>query len=279
MTKQPRPPRTARAARLRRFNKVRSAVVSRRAKVTVKKTPGGLVATNKTRGGMVAKATMTGRRPIRIRRAPFSSDLNNTLRYIAAPVFKPHPSHAHAGGKHSWAICGPRAYKTSGKSDAVSSKPRAIAEARKKYPSAGFKAGHLLNAVFGGPGYDSKNLTILTARANVNHGRFDEPLKRAFYYLEKAYKAMHGAGINIRSCQLGISISVAVSPTAWGTVYPDTCIFRELKCCAKLYVGPTPLTSRDLGGEWGDFEHAIDQMEVHIAKANNDGGTIGNVPP
>ncbi|MCK9485551.1 MAG: hypothetical protein M0R73_02450 [Dehalococcoidia bacterium] len=171
-----------------------------------------------------------------MQRPPFSTAVTG-LRYFAGPEYQAMENQA-AGGAHSRATLGPDALLGMG-SDANASLPAAIRDARAKYPEMNFKAGHLLNADFGGNGDEAANLTILTAQANAAHKGFDNPVKRAVDALRKAYEAMWDDGIDISGEQIGIAVSIQVGGGAWGDDYPDNCIFNELRCTATLVGAPS----------------------------------------
>ena len=92
--------------------------------------------------------------------------------------------------------------------NAVATLPPAIKSARAKYPGKHFKAGHLLNAAFGGPGNKAKNLTILSASGNSKHKRFDNNIKEAFRQLTKAYEVLCAMGLPPDEAVLTVMIKV-----------------------------------------------------------------------
>jgi hypothetical protein len=129
------------------------------------------------------------------------------------------------GGKRSTAALGPLADMYA-KSDADPKLPKGIVQARKTYPQYDFKAGHMLNARFGGDGKDASNLVILTARANVSCNRFDGDggIGKALNALGRLYALLvsYYVDINKRSgegrtlLQYGIKVEITVSPERWG---------------------------------------------------------------
>lgn len=119
-------------------------------------------------------------------------------------------------------------------SDAVATLPPAIVGARLTYPAYSFKAGHLINATFRGPGNNAKNLTILTASGNSRHKNFDNPVKEAFRLLRKAYEKLWKMGMSASDACL--TIEVRVNPVgAWGVGMPDQVICNHLSCVAHLH--------------------------------------------
>lgn len=204
------------------------------------------------------------KRPQRNRRA--ANPLEALPILFSRPPYQPETSHARAGGKHSSALLGPNsnAYE---KSDADSKKPGAIIAARQRHNHT-FKAGHLLNAIFGGDGKDPKNLTILTSSANGAMRGFDENIKRAVEDLRRLYLSFHDSGIDIKPVRYGIKVDIRVSDDKWGADYPDNCIANWVFCtAAKQGATPRPLTPD---------EQVIDQrIDGYILAANN-AGTIDN---
>ena len=151
------------------------------------------------------------------------------------------------GGRRSTAILGPNSLRDMG-SDADSHRPPAILSARNKYPECNFKAGHLLNADFGGDGTDSRNLTILSARGNSNHKGFDNPVKNALQALLRLYKHLSDSYVNIRDLRYGIEVSIEVSSDKWGDQAPDYFICNYLECSAEVWGNFDPDTLVDVEG-------------------------------
>lgn len=139
---------------------------------------------------------------------------------------------AGAGGHISTATLGPTGSYLNDRSDANPKLPSAICDARKRYPECCFKAGHLLNAQFGGAGNDPKNLTILSATGNANQKAFDEPVKRAVENLKKAYYIIWESGKDISNIEVGIEVKIEVKiAQPWKD---ETQIFKGLICTAKV---------------------------------------------
>lgn len=159
--------------------------------------------------------------------------------------------------------------------DADPSLPRAIAGARKAYPKLAFKAGHLLNADFGGAGSDPANLTILTAAGNSAHRGFDNPVKAALAALGNAYRAMWNDGIKIEDEQTGIAVRVAVTGNAWGPSGIDRYIFDELTCTASPTGGETGEAFRDPYEE-SQYKKAMALAQSELSRART---TIPNPKP
>lgn len=167
------------------------------------------------------------------RRPSYDVQIKKLGLHFAGPIYVANQAHAHSGGQKTTATLSPRSFKSAG-SDANPALPKAIKRARKDYPNASFVAGHLLNADFFGLGADAKNITILTSKANSLHKAFDDPIKYAGAQLQSAYRALHRAGVDVATVELGIQVSIEVTGSAWDTSYPENCIFDELTCKAKL---------------------------------------------
>jgi hypothetical protein len=138
-----------------------------------------------------------------------------------------------AGGTSSTAVLGPNGFKD-WKSDADPSLPRGIKEARDTYPEAFFKAGHLLNANFGGSGTTAANLTILSAAGNGSHKGFDNNVVRAVGSLKRLYELLANNYVDVARVRYGIAVKVETSGQ-WGSDTPDSYICEELVCSAKMW--------------------------------------------
>ena len=161
--------------------------------------------------------------------------LKEIPQYFEAPVYTAERPPA-AGGKLSMAWLGPNSF-VSRNSDANPKLPKAIEDARKAYPEKSFKAGHLLNAQFGGDGQNPNNLTILTAAANASHKNFDNPLgdKGAMHWLKKMYEQLSNWYFDIKNLKYGVKIEVGVLGTKWKLQqYPDNCIATKLITTAQI---------------------------------------------
>lgn len=169
----------------------------------------------------------------------------------APQYFKP-PSYvncgAKCGGKLSEVILGPNGY-LSVNTDAASNKPSGITEARKKYPKYAFKAGHLLNATFGGDGKDSKNLIILTASANVKCNKFDNLVKRAIEELRRLYELLCKNYVAISQIKFGIQVKVTVGVSTWGSDKVDRWIHKEFCMSAETVDSFDVESLKDSNGE------------------------------
>lgn len=143
----------------------------------------------------------------------------------------------NAGGKKSTAILGPNSLSGMG-TDANSKLPSGIEKARGKYKQCFFKAGHLLNADFGGDGKDGRNLTILTATANTFMTSFDNNIKKAVEKLEKLYESvvnnLFSNEYNLAKLKYGIQVTIEVSEEKWGAQIPDSYIAKSVKCKAEI---------------------------------------------
>ncbi len=137
------------------------------------------------------------------------------------------------GGTMAWAFLRVRDFVDIN-TNAVASLPPGIKDARAKYPGKHFKAGHLLNAAFGGPGNKARNLTILSASGNSRHKRFDNNIKEAFRLLTKAYEVLCSMGLPPDEAVLSVMIKVKAKG-AWDDVeLPDRSICTHLSCKAVL---------------------------------------------
>lgn len=154
---------------------------------------------------------------------------------FAGPTYTP-AADGRAGGVDSSAVLSPTATGNAN-SAANPSLPGAIRAARRRYPRASFKAGHLLNGDFGGSGQDARNLTILTARANSTHKRFDNRVKDALKVLWDIYDFLRRKGVNVEDqarFNYGIDVQVQTAGGQWGPGYPDNCIANFLNCSAQI---------------------------------------------
>lgn len=87
----------------------------------------------------------------RVRLPPLKDYLDTANKAQQRIEYKRSLISAYAGSAKAVAYLGPLSVR-SVNSDAVSSKPSGIIAAREKYPAAYFKAGHMINAMFGGNG-------------------------------------------------------------------------------------------------------------------------------
>jgi hypothetical protein len=156
------------------------------------------------------------------------------IRYVANgdPFYTP-ADRPGAGGMRSTAILGPGGVlNVNSKADRTALPNIDAAEGR--YGKA-FRAGHLLNACFGGSNTDPDNLTALTASTNTSHKSFDENVKRAGGALVKAYEAMMQMGLDVDTIDYGIS--VAVGTDGWWTndpTDPGYFVCGKLLCAADV---------------------------------------------
>ncbi len=166
------------------------------------------------------------------RRATFEVALRKVPQYFSAPVYGDMLSNGYGGGTSVTAVISPTVV---GRSAAVPTLPRAIVQARKRWPTASFKAGHILNMVCGGPGNESKNLTILSASGNGANKKFDNRIQDARAELEAIYKLVHKHGGEIANLKLGVKVEVKVSDDKWGNEPPDSFICQRLHCSADVH--------------------------------------------
>lgn len=226
--------------------------------------PGGQTRTTSPTGHAVQRAgssrgTAAIDRPSRRRRVRVS-DLPV---YFSAPAYTPSTSR-RAGGRYSSATLGPNGYSSRG-TDADSSLPSAITSARSAY-NISFKAGHLLNADFGGNGRESANLTILTPRANAIMRGFDDPLKNAMTTLRSAYEDLSRLYLPIGELRYGIKIEVSTSGPdyVWGTDSPAKYISSYIRCSATI-LGEEKINDWYAGYvAGGEGDHATDDLWTSV---------------
>lgn len=191
------------------------------------------------------------------------------LQYVEDPVYR-NSGVPLAGGGHSTAVIGPNVAEGN---RADPDLPGVIRQARVRYAPNQLKAGHLLNAQFGGDGYDANNLTVLSAAGNRNHSRFDNPVIRAVQHLRNAYEILWRAGIDISTVNFGISVSVrVVTDNTWPG---ERAIFTALDCDAELhYAGPQlAAIRRDFQDDrlLDDFNARINTIEELCQQATAEG--------
>ncbi len=136
------------------------------------------------------------------------------------------------GGRHSSAILGPNCLLSTN-SDADPSLPTSIIAARAKYDHV-FKAGHLLNAQFGGDGKNRENLMILTSSANVQFNAFDNCVKNALNELKHIYEFLCKNYVNMKLITLGIKVDITASHDMWGASMPEKHIHKGATLSAKI---------------------------------------------
>ncbi|MFK0118467.1 DUF4157 domain-containing protein [Streptomyces sp. NPDC090994] len=204
-------------------------------------------------------------RPVRRRRV----NVDNLPSYIVRPSYT--MTKAKRGGEWSTATLGPNGYFGMG-TDANSNLPSSINKARRTY-SIAFKAGHLLNADFGGTGRDAANLTILTPTANRLHQSFDNPVKNAVYMLRRVYELMADMYLPVDRLDYGVSVSVRVSDTKWDAHSPGKYITTQLYCDAGVTgvnsVYDMLLDAHDDGMDATAVYAAIDEVQNYVDLANS----------
>ncbi|MFD3308220.1 DUF4157 domain-containing protein [Streptomyces sp. NPDC058694] len=210
-------------------------------------------------------------RPVRQK----AQKVKNLPLYISEPEYSS-ASPSKAGGKRAKAILGPRSYFGMG-TDADARLPRAIDDARSTY-NIGFKAGHLLNADFGGNGRIAQNLTILTPSANNRMQGFDDPIKSAVGYLHQIYESLAGLYVPIDRLRYGISVRISVSGPdhVWDTKYPGNCISAYIHCNASVYKESDVMAyynARDPhdgnDATWDYVLGLMSNITAFVARANN----------
>jgi hypothetical protein len=204
--------------------------------------------------------------PIRNRMPPLGEYLkqaNNNqedIEYKRALVSTP------AGSAKAVALLGPLSLQ-SVNSDANASLPSGIIAARTAYPHAYFKAGHMINACFGGNGNKSNNLTILTGSANTAMTAYDNRVKDAVEALYNLYAAFHKAKINvfdIGTCR--IKLKVEVSDDKWGDNPPESYIADEVTITATFENIPTDRSAfiRDILRPKSDHVRNIKTLQTKV---------------
>jgi hypothetical protein len=177
------------------------------------------------------------------RKRSFEQELQEAKQDVD-PQYKAQHNRA-AGGQRSSVVLGP-GQVLSKRSDADPRLPDAIDDARRAYPGAGLKAGHILNAMFYGDGQRSENLTILTTSANTSNTTFDNRIKDAVNGLKKLCETLFNLNVDIGALKPSIEITVTVGKEAWGTDYPDNCIFKKIHFSAMAHNIPDEKEVRDL---------------------------------
>jgi hypothetical protein len=162
------------------------------------------------------------------------------LRYIGGdPVYT--PSAQGAGGELSTVVLGPGGY-VSTNSDADRSVIPEILQAELAYPAHTFKAGHLLNAEFGGSGSDAANLTILTTAANSAMRAFDNAIKNCVITpFTNAYTAMNNVGIDVTTLTYGIQLTITTNGGWWAAApgHHGFLVTTGVTCVAAVVNEPT----------------------------------------
>jgi hypothetical protein len=138
----------------------------------------------------------------------------------------------NAGSSYAIARLGPLSLH-SRNSDANRNLPGGIAAARIAYPGSNFKAGHMINAEFGGNGQAVNNLTILSSKGNTRMTRLDNNVKRAVQKLCKLFEEFHAARIELRRIGIcRIALRVDVVGGKWGANPPDSYITNQVMVTA-----------------------------------------------
>jgi ribosomal protein L12E/L44/L45/RPP1/RPP2 len=192
----------------------------------------------------------------RTRRQPFERAIAPVAKVLDGPTYKRSPVWG-AGGCESYARIGP--IELVGGSDSKSSLPANITRLRLRAPECNFVSGHLLNAMFGGAGDDSRNVTVLSHTGNMKCKKFDERIKEALFHLRRAYRAMWEGGIELGAQDLSIRVDVYVdTDSAWSVEFPTRYgndrlfdgVFRWVHFSALLY-GRRPTPAEFAGGATG----------------------------
>lgn len=215
-------------------------------------------------------------------------DINDVddLLYIVGPQYTT-AARPGGGGQLSTVTLGPGGV-IPGNSDADRSVIPAIVAAEATYGP--LKAGHLLNAEFGGAGADPDNLTILSTGANGRMRGFDNTIKAAVMgNLTTAYRCANRMGVDVQALGYGIAFTVTAGGGFWSNVvghagYP---VVNQVTCHAVIVAEPTQAGIEALlTGRWGaDRVHnhaalmqqlltAVAALRAEVAAANN----VGVVP-
>lgn len=200
------------------------------------------------------------------------------IQYIGGgPVYTPSPRPG-AGGCLSTVVLGPGGYVSKNSDADRSAIPAILAAEAAGYPHT-FKAGHLLNAEFGGSGDDPDNLTILTTAANSAQRSFDEAVKLAVQTtLTHAYTVINSMGIDVSTLGYGIQVTITAQPTFWSNVVgnPGYLITDGLTCQAAIVGEPAIATLEGvLTATYGaarvpNHANLVATLNGHIATLQND---------
>lgn len=210
-----------------------------------------------------------------------SEEAFGDLEIIDGPKCVPWPDHRR-GCRSAWVILGPQAgVERSMDSDAESTLPTAIGKVREDYPGYGWKAGHVINANFGGDGTNYANMTCLTASANGQQNGFDLPVARARTALHKAYSIMRQCGVKspfFLKQGFGIKVTGKTSDGTWGSHYPGNCISNTLNLRAEVVNAPSAdvlrrvmlvPASRNLENDIAEVLKTIEAVEAAVHEANS----------
>jgi hypothetical protein len=165
----------------------------------------------------------------------------------------------------------------------------AIVPAEAAYPQHGFKAGHLLNAEFGGSGSDANNLTILSSAANSAMRAFDNAIKAAVTTtLKHAYTCANNAGIDVTTLTYGIRLTITTTGGFWSNHagHPGYLLANNVTCVAAIVGEPAiPALEAVLAGQYGtarvnDHAQLMVRLAADIATLRNQvaaANAVGNV--
>jgi hypothetical protein len=210
------------------------------------------------------------------------------IQYIVDPAYTP-SARLGAGGESAVATLGPGAYRSMN-SDADRTAIPAIVQAEQAYLGHTFKAGHLLNAEFGGPGNNAANLTILTTTANAGMRAFDNAIKDAItLHLTAAYTAMNNMGLDVTDFDYGVEVTITTDSTFWSNVATDAgylicdgvtglAVIENEPTAADLETALTVRWGTDRVGNHAQllaqFTTAVGNLQNKVTAAN----AIGHVP-
>ncbi len=191
--------------------------------------------------------------------------------YFEGPIYEwesPKP----AGGRRAEATLSPKSLSGMG-SDADPNLPSGIRRARDCHTSHSFVAGHLLNADFGGPGNNAKNMTILTSKANSAMKNFDNRIKDALEGLQKVYILIADHVDSVSSLKYGININIEVSDDKWGDKPPNNYIANTLSCRATISenIDLESLLPDALPRKKEEIQRVIERINDFVEQANENG--------
>ncbi|RDI23871.1 hypothetical protein [Lentzea flaviverrucosa] len=212
------------------------------------------------------------------------------MQYLAGPSYIQFKDNAGLpngrGGRLSTATLGPGAVVNINSNAQSTASLPVLGAIRLKYPDRAFKAGHLLNAMFGGSA-DQKNITALTSNANGQQNTFDNRVKTAVEVVKKVYEGLNGLGIDVRALGYGIGVTVTVSDATWGLAAPEKWIATDMTCHAAVVGAPNVdllfaqkyPTSQGRPDRWQtvlkDLKKLVADVAGLVAQANA-AGTINN---
>jgi hypothetical protein len=168
----------------------------------------------------------------------------DTLQYFAGPQYEPFstsPEGYDPGGQRTTAILGPGALLSVGSDAMGATSLPALTQIVTVFPMKiyGWKAGHLLNAMFGGQAVPA-NLTALTTSANNSMNTFDNAVKNAVGALHGAYVGL--AKLRIKktlTLTYGIQVVIEADESTWDDHnHPGNLVTTGVTCTAEVVDAP-----------------------------------------